>query len=126
MKKKSPSALAGLLLLALLSGVSFGQGAGIQPVRPPPGLGVVVRPNGPQMEAEFTNNTQKELAIALGEQKCRLKPGKTSKFLFQKQEPLQVAEVVPQGQQDKISLKLRVSSVIVPRANQTNLKIPNG
>ncbi len=96
------------------------------PPNQPTGLGVAVRPKGPQMEAEFTNHSPHDLAILLGNQKCRLAPGKTGKLLFENQQPLKVAEMVPGKIAGDDRPRLRIESVVSPRAARYNLMIPNG
>ena len=108
MKPPLMIAFAALLLSVPLSGMGINQGLGNQPVNPPAGLGLVVRPKGPQAEALFTNNTKKELAIASGKQSRRLKPGQTGTLQFRQQENLQVAEVVPPAKEGGTRSKLLI------------------
>ena len=86
----------------------------------------MAQPKGPQMEAEFTNNTDRQLAIALGNQNCRLKPGASQKLLFQNQQPLRVAEFVPEAARGGGKFRLRYAGVMIPQANRGNLAIPKG
>lgn len=118
-------AMLAILLLAVLQSDGFGQGAN-QPPKAPAGLAWVTQPNGPQMEAEFTNNTERQLAIVLGKQKCRLKPGESRKVLFQNQQPLKVAEVFPEAARAESRFRMRYEGVLIPQANRGNLAIPKG
>lgn len=85
------------------------------------GLAWTVQPNQARFEVEFTNQTQRELAIVLGKQRCRLKPGKSHKLQFKNRQILKVAEV-----DAKDRSKMRYMGAILPQANRGTIPIEKG